>query len=111
MDPVQKQILFRHWKENKEKLPKEMVEDVEKEIVVAKEKLTSESAEELTAARTALEEKFHKLAAEIYKAAEESKTAGDDSKKDETMPEAEVVDAEFEDDGGSRPNAQFINKV
>ena len=90
----------KNLKENGDKLPEDLKADVEKELVVAKEKLNSDDLEELTKAKTDLEEKFHKLAAELYKNAEtndaqaNAEGAGDEAKKED---EPEVVDAEFED--------------
>ncbi len=82
-------------RENGEKLPAAAKTELEQEISAAKGKLTSEDVETLKGAKTALEQKIHQLSNQIYQQATND-TAADktDTKK---PPQADVVDAEFEE--------------
>jgi molecular chaperone DnaK len=87
-------------RENASTIPDDMKAEVESALTQAKAKLTSENAEELKAAREALEAKTHKLAELIYKQSADkqgaSATGAADGAKSSANKDPNVVDAEFE---------------
>lgn len=94
-------------RESGEKLPAATKTELEQEIGTAKGKLTSEDVATLKGAKTALEKKIHQLSDQLYKQATDNPTstasanASDKTTGGDKPPQADVVDAEFEE--GSPP--------
>jgi molecular chaperone DnaK len=87
-------------KENGDKVPAEAKTDVESALTEAKSKLDSEDKDVLTAAREALEKKFHKMAEELYKnvgAQGADAQAGASAGQGPKSSKDDVVDAEYEE--------------
>ena len=89
-------------RENGEKISAEAKVELESEIGTAKGKLTSEDVETLKGAKTALEKKVHQLSDQIYKQATNNASsnqagASTQTDGDDNQPQADVVDAEYEE--------------
>lgn len=91
-------------KDNAEKIPAESKTDVEAAITEAKTHLESTELEVLTKAKEDLEQKFHKLAEELYKNSGAGATAGGPESGESGKPDEgnskggdDVVDAEYEE--------------
>lgn len=88
-------------RENGDKIPSETKAELETAIADAKPKLTSEDTAELDSARTALEQKFHKMAENLYKSSgatsADSTSASKGDGADKSKDKSDVVDAEYEE--------------
>lgn len=87
-------------RENSEKIPAELKSEVEVAVAEAKASLGSEDVQKLEEARASLETKMHKIAEQLYKAAQPNAQGASDSGTDSTQSKSDdnVVDAEYEDD-------------
>lgn len=87
-------------RENSDKIPAEMKTELESAITETRPKLTSEDKSALDAARSALEQKFHKLAENLYKTAGAQPGTAANSQQpgaDKSRDKSDVVDAEYEE--------------
>lgn len=85
-------------KENKEKLPADLVTSAETAIAEAKTKLDATDAADLKAASEALSKVSHKLAEEMYKSATPpSSDGGPGHDEPKNNQDGKVVDADFEE--------------
>src|SRR5690606_13993042 len=89
-------------KDNADKIPEASKEDVEAAIAEAKTKLDAGDVAVLTKAKEDLEQRFHKLAEELYKntGAQGATAGGPDQGQDPnggTKGGDDVVDAEYEE--------------
>lgn len=84
--------------DNKDKLPKELVDSVEAAVTNAKAKLDSQDASEIKAAAEELTKASHKLAEEMYKNTTPPNGANPNaSEEPEAKKPDNVVDADFEE--------------
>ena len=90
-------------RENGDKLPAELKDEVETAVASAKTKLDVEDAAVIEAARSELESKMHKLAEELYKSAQAGGEAAkaEPGKESTKKSDSDVVDAEYEDNSNN----------
>ena len=91
-------------RENGEKIPVETKTELESALNEARSNLVSEDKTILESARISLEQKFHKMAENLYKTSgvNPSAAAGDQkAASDKTRDKSDVVDAEYEEGASS----------
>ena len=84
-------------KENSDKIPAPLKEEVEAGLTKAKSSLTSDDAEVLKNAKNEFEAKLHKLSEQIYKNAGDASQAGKGGASAQAKSDDGVVDAEYEE--------------
>ncbi len=84
-------------RENREKLPADLVGEVEAAVAEAKESMKSEDETVLKQAAEKLMQRSHRLAEQMYKEAASSAPPPSEGAPKGTGAEGEVVDAEYED--------------
>ncbi|MBI2980803.1 MAG: Hsp70 family protein, partial [Deltaproteobacteria bacterium] len=82
-------------KENREKIPAKILNDVEKAVEACKEALKSEDVEKIKQKSQELTEASHKMAEELYKAGAEKAKEGEKEDSGKKKKEDDVVDAEY----------------
>ena len=84
-------------KDNREKLPVKIVNEVEEALEECKKILKTEDTDKIKDASEKLVKASHKMAEEMYKTAKEEKKEGEGGPKEEKKKEEEAIDAEYEE--------------